>query len=117
MDDVIAIRTHTDEGQVRYSSWTHGSTGRAGRSPPRIRSGSRQRAKPPLTAGAKRKPHAEGVGAQLGELAGLAEPEAGQMLRRRSGGWFAASAGHDMPVETGEQEVTATIVVTFALIS
>lgn len=65
----------------------------------------------------KAQAYAEGVGAQLGELVGLAEPEAGQMLGRRRAGWFAASAGHDMPVETGEQEVTATIVVTFALIS
>lgn len=65
----------------------------------------------------KAQAYAEGVGAQLGELIGLAEPEAAQTLRRRSGGWFAASAGHDMPVETGEQEVTATIEVTFALIS
>jgi uncharacterized protein YggE len=64
----------------------------------------------------KAQAYAEGVGAQLGELVGLAEPEAGQMLRRRNGGCL-PSAGHDMPVETGEQEVTATIVVTFALIS
>lgn len=28
-----------------------------------------------------------------------------------------AAAGHDMPVEAGEQEVTATIEVTFALVS
>lgn len=65
----------------------------------------------------KAQAYAEGVGAQLGELVGLAEPEAAQMLRRRSSGWFAASAGRDMPVETGEQEVTATIEVSFALIS
>jgi uncharacterized protein len=66
----------------------------------------------------KAQAYAEGVGAQLGELVGLAEPEAGQLLRSGSGGWFAAAAaGHDMPFETGEQEVTATIVVTFALIS
>ena len=57
-----------------------------------------------------------GVGAQLGELVGLAESEAAQMVRRNRGGW-AAAASHDMPVEPGEQEVTATIEVTFALIS
>lgn len=64
----------------------------------------------------KAQAYAEGVGAQLGDLVGLAELEAAHTLRR-SGGWFAASAAHDMPVETGEQEVTATIVVTFALLS
>lgn len=65
----------------------------------------------------KAQAYAEGVGAQLGELVGLVEPEAAQMLGRRSVGWFAASAGHDMPVEAGEQKVTATIQVTFALVS
>lgn len=64
----------------------------------------------------KAQAYAEGVGAQLGELVGLAEPEAAQMFRRSRGGW-AAAASHDMPVEPGEQEVTATIEVTFALIS
>jgi uncharacterized protein YggE len=65
----------------------------------------------------KAQAYAEGMGAQLGELVGLAEPGAAQMRRRGSGGWFAAAGRHDMPIETGEQEVTATIVVTFALIS
>lgn len=65
----------------------------------------------------KAQAYAEGVGAQLGKLVGLAEPEAAHMGRRSSGGWAAAAGGHDMPVEPGEQEVTATIEVTFALIS
>jgi uncharacterized protein YggE len=65
----------------------------------------------------KAQAYAEGVGAQLGELVGLAEPKAAQMVRRNRGGWAAAAASHDMPVEPGEQEVTATIEVTFALIS
>lgn len=65
----------------------------------------------------KAQAYAEGVGAQLGELVGLAEPDTAQMVRRSSSGWAAAAAAHDMPVEPGEQEVTATIQVTFALIS
>jgi uncharacterized protein YggE len=65
----------------------------------------------------KAQAYAEGVGAQLGERIGLAEPDAAQVFQRRSGGWAAAAAAHDMPVEPGEQEVTATIEVTFALIS
>jgi uncharacterized protein len=65
----------------------------------------------------KAQAYAEGVGAQLGGLVGLAEPEAARMIRRRSSGWTAAAAAHDMPVEPGEQEVTATIEVTFALVS
>ena len=67
----------------------------------------------------KAQAYAEGVGAQLGELVGLAEPDAGQSLRRRGGGRVVAmaAAAHDMPVEPGEQEVTATVVVTFALIT
>jgi uncharacterized protein YggE len=64
----------------------------------------------------KAQAYAEGVGAQLGELVGLAEPEAAWTFRRQSGGWAAAAAA-EMPVEPGEQEVTATIEVTFALIS
>jgi uncharacterized protein YggE len=65
----------------------------------------------------KAQAYAEGVDAQLGELVGLAEPEAAKTFRRSSGGWAAAAAGNDMPVESGEQEVTAAIEVTFALIS
>lgn len=64
----------------------------------------------------KAQAYAEGVGAQLGELVGLTEPGAAQMSRR-SDGWVAAAAADEMPIEPGGQEVTATIKVTFALIS
>jgi uncharacterized protein len=62
----------------------------------------------------KAQAYAEGVGAGLGELVGLTEPGALPMARRASGGRRAAAA-HDMPIEPGEQEVTATIEVTFTL--
>ncbi|MGH2861846.1 MAG: SIMPL domain-containing protein [Solirubrobacteraceae bacterium] len=57
--------------------------------------------------------YAEGVGAELGRLIRLAEPEHPRGLRTA-----AASAKHpagDMPVEPGESEVTAAIAATFAL--
>ncbi len=60
---------------------------------------------------------AEGVNAQLGALISLAEPETAAFGRR--GGIFqtaSSSAGADMPIEIGEQEIPATIVVAFALI-
>jgi uncharacterized protein YggE len=66
----------------------------------------------------KAQAYAEGVGAQLGALIRLAEPgpdTAGGSPR----GMFramAASAGGEMPIESGEQEITATIQVTFALV-
>lgn len=59
---------------------------------------------------------AEGVNAQLGALISLAEPETAAF---GPGGIFqaaSASVGADMPIEIGEQESAATIVVTFALI-
>jgi hypothetical protein len=59
--------------------------------------------------------YAEGVGARLGELVGLAERDAQQGYRRTSG-LRAMAAGADLPVEAGEQQVTATIEVTFALV-
>ena len=66
----------------------------------------------------KAQAYVEGVEARLGELVGLAEPGAGQSSRRTGAGWVAlAAAGHDMPIEPGEQEVTATVEVTYALIA
>jgi uncharacterized protein YggE len=67
----------------------------------------------------KAQAYAEGVGARLGPLLGLAEPASGHRLRPAGGGWAAAArtAGHDMPIEPGAQEVTAAIEVTFALIA
>lgn len=98
-------------------SWMPGLKGLAGRSHPRTRFGSGRPAKRLLTADARRRPMPRGVGAQLGALVGLAEPEAAQMHRRSgSGGWVAAAAAHEMPIEPGEQVVTATIKVTFALV-
>ncbi len=62
----------------------------------------------------KAQAYAEGVGAELGELVGLAEPGTLPIARRTSSGW-AAAAAHDMPIEPGEQEVTARIEVTYTL--
>ena len=58
--------------------------------------------------------YAEGVGASLGGLIGLAEPESATFSRRA--GWIAAASGSsgDLPVETGDQDIIATIEVTFA---
>lgn len=66
----------------------------------------------------KAQAYAEGVNAHLGALLRLAEP-ASAVFARRSGGiieGLSASAGAGMPIEPGEQEVTATVEVTFALI-
>ncbi len=61
--------------------------------------------------------YAEGVGARLGALLKLAEPENASFARRAGGGLqpMAASAGSSMPIEPGEHEVSAAIEVTFAL--
>jgi uncharacterized protein len=59
--------------------------------------------------------YAEGVGAQLGALVGLAE-RGTQPGLRRAGGLRAMAAAPELMIEAGEQEVTATIEVTFALI-
>jgi uncharacterized protein YggE len=58
--------------------------------------------------------YAAGVDARLGPLLKMAEPK-----HLPSGGIRTASAGtrFDMPVETGDQEVTATIQATFALLN
>ena len=62
----------------------------------------------------KAQAYAEGVGARLGALVRLAEPES---MRRRGGGIQPLSAsGGGMPIEPGDQEVTATVEVTFALL-
>lgn len=66
----------------------------------------------------KAQAYAEGVGGQLGGLLRLAEPDSA-VFPRRSGPRLqplSAAAG-DLPVESGEQEVTAVIEVTFALVS
>lgn len=66
----------------------------------------------------KAQAYAEGVGGQLGGLLRLAEPGSA-VFPRRSGPRLqplSAAAG-DLPVEPGEQEVTAVIEVTFALVS
>jgi uncharacterized protein len=61
--------------------------------------------------------YAEGIGAALGPLILLSEsgyvPDSVPVRRARAG--FAAGAG-PMPVETGEQAVTASIEATFALV-
>ena len=64
----------------------------------------------------KAQAYAEGVGARLGALIRLAEPESAA-FPRRTGKFIAASAASgDLLVEPGEQDITATIEVTFALI-
>jgi uncharacterized protein len=64
----------------------------------------------------KAQAYAEGVGAQLGVLIRLCEPDSAVFPRRSAPRLkpLSAAAG-DMPVEPGEQEVTAVIEVTFAL--
>jgi len=59
----------------------------------------------------------QGVGARLGPLLKLAEPET--VLHGRSGGGYiealSAGGGPSMPIEPGQHEVNAAIEVTFAL--
>lgn len=66
----------------------------------------------------KAQAYAEGVGAQLGGVIRLAEPgsDAAGGSGRGTLRAMAASAGGEMPIESGEQEITATIQVTFALV-
>jgi uncharacterized protein len=65
----------------------------------------------------KARAYAEGVGARLGTLIRLAEHEAATPFFRRGAKIIAASASSgDLQVETGEQDIIATIEVTFALI-
>ena len=64
----------------------------------------------------KAQAYAEGVGARLGALIRLVEPESAT-LPRRTGKFIAASAASgELLVEPGEQDITAAIEVTFALI-
>jgi uncharacterized protein YggE len=66
----------------------------------------------------KAQAYAEGVGAQLGELVGLAEPESARFHRRNGGIIQAlAASGDAMAIEPGEQQVTATIEATFTLLT
>jgi uncharacterized protein YggE len=64
----------------------------------------------------KAQAYAEGVGARLGVLLKLTEPES-TFVRHSMGGVRALAASKDasMPIEPGEHEVTAAVVVTFAL--
>ncbi|MGO9752657.1 MAG: SIMPL domain-containing protein [Solirubrobacteraceae bacterium] len=71
-----------------------------------------------LEAASQAAAYAAGVELRLGPIRALAEPDHGwpggrKMIRAASA---PAGHGHDMPVETGEQEVTATIQATFALL-
>jgi uncharacterized protein YggE len=65
----------------------------------------------------KAQAYAEGVGAQLGALVRLAEPGIDAVGGRGIYRAMAASGGGDMPIESGEQEIAATIEVTFTLIT
>jgi uncharacterized protein YggE len=59
--------------------------------------------------------YAAGVDARLGALIALSEPEHGAMIRPLAAHMRTASAGPDMPIEAGEQEVIAAISATFVL--
>ena len=66
----------------------------------------------------KARAYAEGVGAELGPLLRLAEPEDSVVMARRSAAFqpfAAAGAPESMPIEAGEYEVTASIQAAFAL--
>ncbi len=65
----------------------------------------------------KAQAYAEGVGARLGALIRLAEPESAAFPRRAGNIIAASAASGDLLVEPGEQDITATIQVTFALIA
>lgn len=65
-------------------------------------------------ARAKAAAYAEGLDLKLGALLELAEPTDAHAMSRRA--FRAASGGGDVPVDTAEQEVTATIHATFALL-
>ncbi len=60
--------------------------------------------------------YAAGVELRLGPIRVLAEPDDGRPGGRKMIRAASVAASHDMPVETGEQEVTATIQATFALL-
>ncbi len=59
----------------------------------------------------KAQAYAAGVSARLGALLALAEPDDGRVGHRFIT-LASAAAGRDMPVESGNQEVTATIQAT-----
>jgi uncharacterized protein len=65
----------------------------------------------------KAQAYAEGVGARLGTLIRLVEPESATFPRRTGMIIAASAASGDVLVEPGEQDITATIGVTFALIA
>jgi uncharacterized protein len=65
----------------------------------------------------KAQAYAEGVGAQLGALVRLAEPGIDAVGGRGIYRAMAASGGGDMPIESGEQEIAATIEVTYTLVT
>jgi uncharacterized protein YggE len=62
----------------------------------------------------KAQAYADGVGARLGRLLRLTEPDDGHIGIRTAGG-LRPMAAEPMPVEPGEHEVTASIHATFAL--
>jgi uncharacterized protein len=63
----------------------------------------------------KAQAYAEGVGARLGELIALSEPDLGHIRVATSRFRAASAAEPPMQVESGEQQVAAAIDVTFAL--
>lgn len=60
--------------------------------------------------------YAEGVGAHLGALVRLTEPESAGFSRRHGVIEMSAASAGGMAVEAGEQQIIATIEVTFTLI-
>lgn len=64
----------------------------------------------------KARAYAEGLGAQLGSLIRLAEPEDTAVMARRGGlRSIVPASAEAMPIEPGEHEVAASIQATFAL--
>jgi uncharacterized protein YggE len=63
----------------------------------------------------KARAYARGVDAQLGRLIALAESEERHLSGGRKVALARASAGGDLPVEAGEQEVTASVWAEFEL--
>lgn len=61
----------------------------------------------------KAQAYAEGVGARLGRLIGMAEPD--QHFAVGAAGGLTPMAAGPMPIEPGEHEVTAAVQTTFAL--
>lgn len=63
----------------------------------------------------KAQAYAEGVGARLGALIRLTEPESAAGSRRGAKFIALSASSGDMPLEAGEQEISAAIEVMFAL--